>query len=97
MSLSDPVASHAPKASSSVEPAFWMRSATGRPELGLPDLEPQAHCIYYLLLYNPSTDISWVEEYELWRQTVVSSNPSSAIFNILLDYYSISLSLNFLI
>lgn len=38
-----------------------------------------------------------LEEYELWRQGVVSSNPSSAIFSMILEYYSITLSLNFLI
>lgn len=67
----------------------------GRPKLLLISLQLQANPITG---YSATpADFLWVEECELWRQTVVSSNPNSAILGTTLDYYLTSLSLNFLI
>ena len=94
VSLSNPSGPLPVKASSPVEPVSWVQSVMGRPKLLLIYLESQANLITdYSVM---ATEFSWVDENDLWRQTVEFKS-KFAIFSMILDYYWISLSLHFLI
>lgn len=84
MSLSDPSGPLPAKASSPVEPVSWVQSVMGRPKLLLIYPESQANLITdYSVM---ATEFSWMKRMT-FEDRLLSSNPSFAIFSMILDYY----------